>query len=50
MSMPTVMPSEGFAFFQKFLKDSGIIDQLKEMGLTEGDTVRIDYLEFEFFE
>lgn len=41
---------KGFNFFQKFLKDSGIIDQLKEMGITEGDTVRIDYLEFEFYE
>lgn len=41
---------KGFNFFQKFLRDSGIIDGLKEMGIQEGDTVRIDYLEFEFFD
>lgn len=41
---------KGFNFFQNFLKDSGIIDKLKEMGISEGDTVRIDYLEFEFYE
>ncbi len=41
---------KGFNFFQKFLKESGIIDELKEKGIAEGDTVRIDYLEFEFYE
>lgn len=41
---------KGFNFFQNFLKESGIIEQLKELGIEEGDTVRMDYLEFEFFE
>ncbi len=41
---------KGFAFFQKFLKESGIIDELKAQGIQEGDTVRMDYMEFEFFE
>ncbi|MGN0161640.1 MAG: GTPase ObgE [Lachnospiraceae bacterium] len=41
---------KGFNFFQNFLKDSGIIAQLKEMGIEEGDTVRMDYMEFEFYE
>ena len=39
----------GFAFFQKFLKDSGIIDQLEEMGIEEGDTVRIYDLQFDYY-
>lgn len=41
---------KGFAFFQRFLKESGIIDELKAKGIEEGDTVRMDYMEFEFFE
>lgn len=40
---------KGFNFFQKFLKDSGIIDRLEEMGIEEGDTVRMDYLEFDYY-
>lgn len=41
---------KGFNFFNNFLKTSGIIDQLKELGIKEGDTVRVgDYLEFEYF-
>lgn len=40
---------KGFNFFQKFLKESGIIDRLEEMGIEEGDTVRIDYLEFDYY-
>ena len=39
----------GFAFFQKFLKESGIIDQLEEMGIEEGDTVRIYDLQFDYY-
>lgn len=41
---------KGFAFFNNFLKNSGIIDQLKELGIEEGDTVRVgDYMEFEYY-
>ncbi len=50
MGYTNLESEKGFNFFQKFLKDSGIIDRLKEMGIEEGDTVRIDYLEFEFYE
>lgn len=32
---------KGFAFFQKFLKESGILQSLEEAGIQEGDTVRI---------
>ncbi len=38
---------KGFNFFQKFLRQTGILKQLKELGVQEGDTVRVgDYLEF----
>ena len=32
---------KGFAFFQKFLKDKGILAKLEELGIMDGDTVRI---------
>ena len=32
---------KGFQFFQKFLKDSGILAELEEAGIEEGDTVRM---------
>lgn len=38
------------AYFQKQLKDEGIIDKLKEKGLKEGDTVIIGDIEFEYEE
>ena len=41
---------KGFAFFQRFLKENGIIDQLTAMGIEEGDTVRLgEYMEFDFY-
>lgn len=41
---------KGFAFFQKFLKDQGIIERLEEMGIEEGDTVKLGgYLEFDYY-
>ena len=39
-----------FAYFQKKLKESGIIDALKEKGLQDGDTVHIKDIEFEYKE
>ena len=32
---------KGFAFFQKFLKDTGILKELEDAGIEEGDTVRM---------
>lgn len=46
----TLEAEQGFAFFQKYLRDKGIIDGLKEAGIEEGDTVHIYDLEFEYFE
>lgn len=40
---------KGFAFFQKFLKDNGILDMLEELGIQEGDTVRLYGLEFDYY-
>ncbi len=40
----------GFNFFQKYMKEQKIIDQLKKMGLEEGDTVRVGGLEFEYYD
>ena len=41
---------KGFSFFQKFLSTTGILDELKALGIEEGDTVRVgDYLEFSYY-
>ncbi len=40
---------KGFRFFQKFLKDSGILDDLEEAGIQEGDTVRIYGHVFDYY-
>lgn len=41
---------ESFAYFQRRLKQNGIIDKLLENGLVEGDTVKIGNYEFEYVE
>ncbi|MGN0308129.1 MAG: GTPase ObgE [Lachnospiraceae bacterium] len=40
---------KGFAFFQKFLKDNGVLEQLEEAGIEEGDTVRMYGLSFDYY-
>ena len=40
---------KGFAFFQKFLKDSGILEQLESAGIQEGDTVQMYGLQFDYY-
>ena len=40
---------KGFLFFQKFLIENGIIDELIELGMEEGDTVRMYGWQFEYF-
>ena len=40
---------KGFLFFQNFLKDQGIIDQLEALGMEDGDTVRIYDLFFDYY-
>ena len=41
---------KGFTFFQKFMEERGIIDELKALGIKEGDTVKLYGWEFEFFD
>lgn len=40
---------KGFAFFQKFLKDTGILKELEDAGIEEGDTVRMYGLQFDYY-
>ena len=40
---------KGFLFFQKFLKEQGILEALEEKGIEEGDTVRMYGLEFDYY-
>lgn len=40
---------KGFAFFQKFLKDTGILEELERAGIEEGDTVRMYGLQFDYY-
>lgn len=39
-----------FAYFQKRMKDEGIIDALKQKGMQEGDTVKVTNIEFIYTE
>ena len=41
--------AKGFAFFQRFLKESGILTDLENAGIQEGDTVRTYSLEFDYY-
>ena len=41
---------KGMNFFQKFLKDEGIIKMLKNKGMVEGDTVDVLGIEFEYYD
>lgn len=40
---------KGFLFFQKFLKEQGILEELENAGIQEGDTVRMYGLEFDYY-
>lgn len=40
---------KGFAFFQHFLKDSGILEDLEKAGIQEGDTVRMYGFDFDYY-
>ncbi len=40
---------KGFIFFQNFLKSTGILDELVEKGIQEGDTVRMYGLQFDYY-
>lgn len=40
---------KGFIFFQNFLKDTGILEELEALGIEEGDTVRMYGLSFDYY-
>ncbi len=40
---------KGFTFFQKFLKENGVLEELEKLGIQEGDTVRMYGLSFDYF-
>ncbi|MCF0228106.1 MAG: GTPase ObgE [Parasporobacterium sp.] len=40
---------KGFLFFQNFMREQGILDQLKDLGICEGNTVRVYGHEFEYY-
>ena len=41
---------KGMKYFQNFLKDEGIIKELKSKGMVEGDTVCVSGIEFTYYE
>ena len=40
---------KGFEFFQNFLKTNGILEKLEELGIQDGDTVRMYGLQFDYY-
>ena len=40
---------KGFAFFQNFIKENGVLDRLKAIGMKDGDTVRMYGHVFEYY-
>ena len=41
---------ESIQFFQKAMESQGVFDKLREMGIEDGDTVKIYEIEFEFYD
>ncbi|MFZ5352936.1 MAG: GTPase ObgE [Bacillota bacterium] len=42
--------NDSIKYFQKVLRKRGIVDELKQMGVQDGDTVKMYDLEFEYFD
>lgn len=40
---------KGFEFFQKFMKNNGILEELEKLGIEDGDTVKIYDLQFDYY-
>jgi GTP-binding protein len=41
---------KGMAFFQKYMRDKGIIRELEALGIKEGDTVKVSNLFFDYYQ
>ena len=40
---------KGFLFFQRFMKENGILKQLEDLGIQDGETVRVYGHEFDYY-
>lgn len=40
---------KGFVFFQNFMRDNGILEELEKLGIKEGDTVRMYGFKFDYY-
>lgn len=49
MGYTNIDTEKGFAFFQKYLREKGIINALEEKGIKDGDTVKIYDFEFDYY-
>ena len=49
LSYTNLESEKGFKFFQDFLRDNGILEQLEGLGIQEGDTVRMYGLSFDYY-
>ena len=49
LSYTNLESEKGFRFFQNFLKEHGILKELEELGIQEGDTVRMYGLSFDYY-
>ena len=49
LSYTNLESEKGVRFFQNFLKDNEILDKLEELGIQEGDTVRMYGLSFDYY-
>jgi GTP-binding protein len=49
LSYTNLESEKGFKFFQDFLKENGILEQLEELGIEEGSTVRMYGLSFDYY-
>ena len=50
LSYTNLDSEKGFRYFTQFLRRSGIIDDLKEAGIAEGQSVRMYGHVFEFYD
>lgn len=49
LSYTNLESEKGFRFFQNFLKDNDILCKLEDLGIEEGDTVRMYGLSFDYY-
>ncbi len=50
MDRINIYNDESLKYFHRVMREKGIIDELKKMGVNDGDTVKVSHLEFEYYE